>query len=232
MQIVKAKRVDSKKEWQPRGLYIVSAIFVATLLISNITAQKLFLLGPFVFTAGILVFPISYIFGDILTEVYGFERTRNVIYLGFILNVFMSMYIWVTIQLTPAPGWNLQNEYSIIFSFVPRIVIASLFAYLAGELVNSLIISKLKIKTSGRFLWLRLVISTFFGQFVDSVVFIIVGFGGLLSTSMLISACISAWLFKTVYEILISPATYIIINKLKAIEGFDHFDKNNKIRLL
>ncbi len=232
MKTTNLKRVDSIKDWQPKNLYIVSAIFVAALLISNFTAQKLFALGPFIFTAGILVFPISYIFGDILTEVYGFNKARKVIYLGFILNIFMSIILWLSIQLPPAPGWNFQSEYSIINSVVPRMVIASVIAYLAGELVNSLIVSKLKIKTAGKFLWLRLVLSTLGGQFVDSLVFVLIGFAGTLPTSILITACISAWLFKTFYEMLISPVTYFIVNKLKAIEGVDHFDKNDKITLL
>lgn len=232
MKVNSLRRVDSVKEWQPKNLYIVAGIFVAALLISNFTAQKLFAFGPFIFTAGILVFPISYIFGDILTEVYGFNKARRVIYLGFILNIFMSIVLWISVQLPAAPGWDFQNEYSIVNSVVPRMVLASIIAYLTGELVNSVIVSKLKLKTEGRFLWLRLITSTVAGQFVDSLVFVLIGFAGTLPPSILVSACISAWLFKTLYEILATPLTYVIINKLKAVEGVDHFDKNDKIKLL
>lgn len=226
------KRIDSIKDWQPKHLDVVSAIFVATLLISNITAQKLFHIGPVIFTAGILVFPLSYIFGDILTEVYGFNKARRVIYLGFILNIFMALVLWISIQLPPAPGWNFQNEYSIVHSVVPRIVLASVTAYLAGELINSLIMSKLKLKTSGKHLWIRLVASTAAGQFVDSFLFVLIAFAGSVSVSLLIVACLSAWLFKTFYEIFVTPLTYIFVLKLKKIEGVDHFDKNDRIRII
>ena len=228
----KIKRVYSINEWQPKNLYIVSAIFVAALLISNFTAQKLFSLGPFVFTAGILVFPISYIFGDILTEVYGFTKARRVIYLGFILNVFMSIVLWISVKLPPAPGWNFQNEYSLINSVVPRMVLASIFAYLSGELINSLVVSRLKLRTKGKFLWMRLVLSTFAGQLVDSLVFVIIGFWGSLPNTILLSAFISAWIFKSLYEMVATPFTLFFVNKLKRIEGVDHFDKNDRIKLI
>ena len=226
------RRVDSIKEWQPKNLDIISSIFVATLLISNITAQKLFHIGPIIFTAGVLVFPISYIFGDILTEVYGFNKARRVIYLGFALNVFMSLVLWISIKLPPAPGWNLQEEYSAINSVIPRIVIASVLSYLAGELVNSYIMSKLKVRTSGKFLWLRLISSTAGGQFVDSTLFVLIAFGGTVPISTIIAACISAWLFKTLYETTVTPLTYIIVRRLKMIEGIDHFDINDKRQLV
>jgi uncharacterized integral membrane protein (TIGR00697 family) len=226
------KRVNSIKEWSPKNLYIVSSVFVAALLISNFAAQKMFSLGPFVFTAGVLVFPISYIFGDVLTEVYGFRRARKVIYLGFVLNIFMSLVLWISIQLPPASGWNLQNEYATINSVVPRMVLASMFAYLSGELVNSYVVSKLKVKTEGKHLFVRLIGSTFAGELVDSIVFAIIGFVGTLPFPVILTAIVSAWLVKTLYEILVYPLTVIVVNKLKRSEGVDHFDKEEKVDLL
>ena len=225
------KRVNSINEWTPKNLYIVSSVFVAALLISNFAAQKMFSLGPFIFTSGVLVFPISYIFGDVLTEVYGFHRARKVIYWGFLLNVFMSLVLWISIQLPPAPGWNLQNEYAIINSIVPRMVLASVFAYLSGELVNSYVVSKLKVITEGKHLFVRLIGSTFAGELVDSIVFSLIGFAGTLPFSVIFTAIISAWLLKTIYEIVVYPLTVIVVNKLKKSEGVDHFDKDEKIDL-
>lgn len=143
---------ESQAEWTPKYSDVVAAIFVTTLLVSNLAAQKLFRLGPATFTAGILVFPFSYIFGDILTEVYGFNRARRIIYVGLLANLFMALTLWLAIQLPPAPGWNLQREFQSIHSLVPRIVIASILAYVSGELTNSFVMSRLKIKTNGRHL--------------------------------------------------------------------------------
>ena len=138
---------ESSSVWTPRYLYAVASIFVTTVLVSNLAATKVFALGPATFTAGILVFPISYIFGDILTEVYGFNRARRVIYLGLLANVFMAGVMWLAIYLPPASGWHLQHEFEAIYRLIPRIVIGSLAGYVAGELVNSLIMSVLKVRT-------------------------------------------------------------------------------------
>lgn len=225
------KRANSIKEWSPKNLYIVSAVFVAALLISNFVAQKMFSMGPFVFTAGILVFPISYIFGDVLTEVYGFKRARKVIYLGFLLNIFMSLVLWVSILLPPAPGWNFQNEFATVNAIVPRMVLASIFGYLAGELVNSYVLTKMKVKTEGKNIFGRLIGSTVAGALVDSIVFALIGFVGIMPIPIILTAIVSSWLFKTLYEVLVYPLTIIIVNKLKKSEGVDHFDKDEKLDL-
>ena len=225
------RRVNSIKEWSPKNLYIVSAVFVAALLISNFVAQKMFSMGPFVFTAGILVFPISYIFGDVLTEVYGFKRARKVIYLGFLLNIFMSLVLWIAILLPPAPGWNFQNEFATINAIVPRMVLASIFGYLAGELVNSYVLTKMKVKTDGKNLFGRLIGSTVAGALVDSIVFALIGFVGILPIPIILTAIVSSWIFKTLYEVLVYPLTTVIVNKLKKSEGVDHFDKDEKLDL-
>lgn len=223
---------ESQAEWTPKYLDVIAGIFVTTVLVSNLAATKVFTLGPATFTAGILVFPISYIFGDILTEVYGFNRARRVIYVGLLANLFMALVLWIAIQLPPASGWHLQAEFAAIYTLVPRIVIASMVAYVCGEVTNSFVMSALKIKTVGRYLWLRTILSTIAGQFVDTTIFVLGAFVGVFPSRLIVSATISAWIFKVVYEACATPLTYLIVRKLKGIEGIDHFDRKDRRSLL
>lgn len=223
--------VESSSEWNPRYHDLISVAFVATLLISNILASKLFQIGPASFTAGILVFPLCYIFGDILTEVYGFNRARRIIYAGFMANIFMAGILWIAIKLPPAQGWPLQNEFASIHSLVPRIVIASVCGYLGGELINSFVLSRLKVLTKARFLWVRTISSTIAGQFVDTFLFAFISFGGIFETNLLITIGLWGWLFKVAYEAAATPLTYLIVDHLKKLEGIEHFDKKDKLKL-
>lgn len=225
------KIFETSAEWNPRYYHFVAVAFVATLLISNILSSKLFQLGPVSFTAGILVFPLSYIFGDILTEVYGFNRARRIIYSGFIANIFMAGILWVAIQLPPAQGWPLQNEFAAIHTLIPRIVLASVCGYLGGELTNSFVLSKLKVITKAKHLWIRTISSTIAGQFVDTVLFALIGFGGVFPTNLLIKVTFWGWIFKVVYEALATPFTYLIVGKLKKLERIEHFDSKEKLKL-
>jgi len=220
--------IDTTEPWVPRFLDVVAVTFVTSLLVSNLAAQKLFQLGPATFTAGILVFPISYIFGDVLTEVYGFRRARRVIIMGLLANLFMSAVLWISIRLPPATGWNLQREFEAIYSLIPRIVLGSIVGYYFGEISNSWVLSRMKILTQGRFLWLRTVSSTIVGQLVDTILFVLVAFAAILPNRLLVSAVLSAWLFKVLYEFCVTPLTYLIVGKLKALEGVDHFDAKRK----
>ncbi|MCH7878544.1 MAG: queuosine precursor transporter [candidate division Zixibacteria bacterium] len=223
--------VQSADEWTPKYIDVVAIIFVASLLISNIASSKLFDLGPATFTAGILVFPICYIFGDILTEVYGFRRTRRIIYLGFLANAFMVGVLWVAIKLPPAEGWPFQKEFATVHALLPRLVLGSLIAYLLGELTNSIIMSRLKLFTKGKLLWVRTISSTVAGQFVDTFVFAFVAFGGVLQNELLIKLSLWGWMFKVLYEAVVTPFTYLIVGKLKKWEGIEHFDTKDRIRL-
>lgn len=226
------KITESSAEWTPKYLDVVAMAFVASLLVSNLAAQKLFQLGPATFSAGILVFPISYIFGDVLTEVYGFSRSRRVIYCGGIANLFMALVLWISIKLPPAPGWNLQHEFAAIHSLVPRIVVASILAYLAGEFTNSVIMSRLKLRTQGAHLWIRTISSTVGGQFVDTIIFVLIGFGGVFPTGLLIGAILSGWIFKVLYEAAATPLTYLVVAKIKRLEGIEHFDRRERLTIL
>jgi len=207
-------------------LTITSVIFVSVLLISNIAAQKLISVGPFVFTAGIFLFPVSYIFGDILTEVYGYKNTKKIIWLGFFVSLFMALFFYLVIEMPSAPGWENQEAFEIILGQVPRIVLASLLAYLTGEFVNSYIMSALKTKMKGKKLWFRTIGSTIGGQFFDTVIFALVAFYGIIPNSILFTTIWSGYLFKVFYEVLATPITILIVTFFKRKEGQEIYDKN------
>ena len=207
-------------------LRLFTALYIATLLIFNIVAVKLWHIGPLVFTAGILLVPITYIFGDILTEVYGYARTRQIIWMGFTANALMILFIEVAVLLPPAPDWHLQSQFVEILGSTPRIALASLLAYWAGEFSNSYVIARLKVATNGRWLLLRLVFSTLAGQLVDSTLFIGCAFGGRIPPVELLVMIASVTVFKTIYEIVAAPLTYRVINYVKRQESLDIYDRD------
>lgn len=203
---------------------ILVALFVSVLLISNIASTKILSLWKFTFDGGTLLFPVSYIFGDILTEVYGFRRSRRVIWLGFFAALLMSLVLFIVQILPPAGDWNNQQAYESVLGFVPRIVIASLLAYFTGEFTNSVILSRLKIITKGRFLWTRTIGSTIIGEGIDTLVFCWIAFYGILPQSLFWSVLISNYIFKCAVEIGFTPLTYLIVGILKRKENVDVYD--------
>lgn len=205
-------------------LSIISVFFVSVLLISNIASTKIVDLKWFTFDGGTLLFPLSYIFGDILTEVYGYKQSRRVIWFGFFMALLMSVVFMVVGALPSAPGWNNQNAYDLILGLTPRIVVASLFAYSAGEFSNSYILAKMKIWTKGKMLWSRTIGSTLVGEFVDSILFVLIAFWGILPGSLIVTLIISNYLFKTGIEILFTPITYKVVSFLKKKENEDYYD--------
>ncbi len=215
-----------------RWLPAITAVFVTSLIISNIIAVKLFSFGPVFLPAGTIVFPISYIFGDVLTEVYGYARARQVIWIGFGCNLFAVVIILISIHLPPASIWHAsgspvesQKAYASVFGMAPRILAASFIAYLAGEFLNSFVLAKMKIATGGKYLWTRTIGSTVVGQFADSTVFASIAFAGLVPGSGLLLLMVSQWLVKSAYETIATPFTYAVVNFLKRSEGKDYFDK-------
>ncbi len=219
----------AKQRWLPT----ITAIFVTSLILSNIIAVKLIAVGPFFLPAAILIFPVSYIFGDILTEVYGYARARRVIWTGFGCNLLAVLVIWLSIQLSPAPFWKLgglespqasQQAYQAIFGFTLRILAASFVAYLVGEFLNSFVLAKMKIATQGRHLWLRTIGSTVVGQLADSGIFITLAFYGTIPSAALGRLIITQWLMKSAYEALVTPFTYMVVNYLKRVEQEDTYD--------
>lgn len=204
----------------------VTAVFITCLLIANIIAVKLIVIFGLTLPAAVIIFPISYIFGDVLTEVYGYRRARQVIWLGFACNVFAVVAIWIAQTLPGASVWDAQAAYERILGFTPRLLVASFCAYLAGEFVNAFVLARMKVLTGGRMLWTRTIGSTIVGQGLDSLIFITLAFAGILPYAALASAIVSQWLFKVVYETLATPFTYIVVNFLKRQEGVDTFDRD------
>jgi queuosine precursor transporter len=204
---------------------VITGLFTACLIISNILDTKIFILGPFDFPGGIIIFPVVYLFADILTEVYGYSNSRKVIWTGFASLTLMIIASLIVQQLKPAAFWSLQKEYDDILGKVPRIVIASITAYFCGEFINSFVLAKLKVKSAGRNMSIRFVTSTLIGEFVDTSVFVIIAFTGSMNLPELISVTLSAWVFKVAWEVLALPMTLPIVKWLKKVENEDYYDR-------
>lgn len=203
----------------------VMAAFVAILLLSNlIGASKLATVGGFTFGAGILFFPLSYVIGDVLTEVYGYANARRCVWMGFAALLFMAFMSYVVVAMPAADGWDGQAAYESVFGSTWRIVAASILAFWAGEFVNSFVLAKMKIWTAGKHLWMRTIGSTVFGQGVDSLIFYPVAFLGIWSTELVITVMFTNWGLKVLWEALLTPVTYAVVGWFKAREGVDVYD--------
>lgn len=213
---------------QKYSVYFVTIVasFITCLIIANIIAVKLVNIGGLTVPAGIIIFPISYIAGDVLTEVYGFRCARQVIWLGFGCNLLAVIAIWAA-QMLPAPAfWDGQTAYERILGFAPRLLVASFIAYLVGSYANAAILSRMKVLTQGRWLWSRTIGSTIVGEGLDSLVFVLIAFWGVIPAVGLVSAIVTQWLFKVAYETLATPLTYMVVGFLKRKEGVDVFDRD------
>lgn len=203
---------------------LVMALFVAVLLISNVASSKFVRLGPFSFDGGTILFPISYIFGDILTEVYGYRRSRRVIWTGFFCAGLMAGVFALVGALPPAEGWQNQAAYQAILGTTPRIVLGSLVAYFAGEFSNSYTLARMKILTRGRWLWTRTIGSTLVGEGVDTLLFVSIAFAGTIPWPLLWTTILSNYVFKCGMEAVMTPVTYQITGFLKRTEHEDVYD--------
>jgi uncharacterized integral membrane protein (TIGR00697 family) len=203
---------------------IITGLFVAVLLISNIASTKIVQLWKFSFDGGTILFPISYIFGDILTEVYGYSQSRKVIWIGFLSALLMSLTLGLVALLKPAAGWQYQDAYMKILGQTPRIVTASLVAYFAGEFSNSFVLAKMKIMTKGRWLFTRTIGSTIVGEGIDTLIFVTIAFFGLYSNRLLFIIIVSNYVFKVSFEVVLTPLTYKIVGFLKKSERVDWYD--------
>ncbi len=202
----------------------VVAVFITCLIVANIIAVKLVTIFGQIAPAAVIVFPISYICGDVLTEVYGYSRARRVIWLAFGCNLLAVVAIWIGQVLPGAAFWDAQAAYQRILGFTPRLLLASFGAYLVGEFANAFVLSRMKLFTGGRMLWARTIGSTLVGQGLDSLLFITIAFWGIIPAAGMISAIVTQWLFKVAYEVLATPLTYAVVNFLKRREGMDVFD--------
>lgn len=203
---------------------IFVGLFIASLITANIAAVKVLSVGGLIVPAGIIVFPISYIVGDVLTEVYGFRVARRVILLGFACNLLAVAGLIAGQILPAAPFWDAQPAYERILGYTPRLLVASFAAYLIGEFANSMVLSRMKVATQGRWLWTRTIGSTIVGQGLDSLIFIILAFWGTTPSDAILSAIITQWIFKSAYEGIATPITYLVINHVKRVEGVDVYD--------
>ena len=219
-----------------RYLDALTTAFVVILLVSNLVAQKICLLGPvsiggwsvgpFAVSGAVLLFPITYIFGDVFTEVYGYAASRRAIWLGFFGTALLYVIGAVVIALPSAPGWRNEQAFATVFGFIPRILAASLIAFWAGEFANSYTLARMKLLTDGRMLWTRTVGSTVVGQAVDTVLVITLTFGGVYPARVLVNVIVTGYALKVGYEVIATPLTYLVINWLKRAEHADAFDRH------
>lgn len=213
----------------------IAMVFVTCLVVANIIAVKLVAIGGLVAPAALIIFPLSYVFGDVLTEVYGYARTRPVIWLAFGCNLLAVAAIAAGQALPPAPPFvDAQPAYERILGYAPRLLLGSFAAFLVGEFANAIVLSRMKVATGGRHLWTRTIGSTVVGQGLDTAVFDVIAFGGVLPGDVIFSIVLTAWALKVAYEVLVTPLTYLVVNFLKRREGLDVFDTNvdlNPVRL-
>jgi uncharacterized integral membrane protein (TIGR00697 family) len=207
---------------------IIASIFITSLITSNIIAVKLVNILGLILPAGIIIFPISYIFGDVLTEVYGYRQARRVIWLGFFCNLVAVIAIWMGQILPAASFWDGQAAYERILGYTPRLLLASFLAYMVGEFANSFVLAKMKIATKGRWLWTRTIGSTLVGQGLDSMVFMTLAFVGTIPLTVLAGAIVVQWLSKSAYEAIVTPLTYKAVDFLKKKEEMDVFDDGTR----
>ena len=204
---------------------VIAVAFVNCLIVYKNTAVKQFNVSGFIMPGAIVIFPITYIIGDVLTEVYGYAKARRVIWMGFLANLF-AVATFALVGVLPAAGfWGAQEAYDTILGATPRILAASLVAYLVGEFANAYVLARLKVATEGRFLWLRTISSTIVGQSLDSAIFIVIAFAGIIPFGALILTIVVQAVAKTAYEALATPLTYLVVGWLKRAEGIDTYDR-------
>ena len=212
---------------------IITVVYVTCLLLSNLVAGKMWAVtSNITLPAAVILFPITYIFGDIFTEVYGFKNARIIIWLGFICSFFAVGVYMITIGLPHPDFWTNQEAYATVLGTTPRVAAASFIGYLFGEFSNSMVLSKLKVMTGGKKLWVRTILSTLVGEGFDSVIFVTVSFWGTMENATLLQMIFFQYLFKVCYEIIFTPATYAIVNWIKRKEEMDTFDYNVKYRIV
>ena len=211
---------------QYKYLIPITGLFTATLLISNTLESKAFTAGPVTLTAGTIIFPLAYLFNDILTEVYGYAAARRVIWTGFAALLLMSLFYQIAVMLPPAPFWDGQAGYAATLGAVPRIAFASIVAYFCGEFVNSYIVAKMKIASAGGGMAKRFVVSTVAGELLDTIIFMLIAFAGVFPAFELLTIGATVWAAKIAWEIIALPLTLLVVKKLKAAEQEDYYDRD------
>ncbi len=213
---------------QSKFYNLISALFVTCLIISNIIAVKIGAFGSYFLPVAVILFPLTYIIGDVLTEVYGFAAARKAIWTGFFCNLLAVMAIWISIKIPAAPFFQNQTAFEQILGFTPRLLVASFIAYLIGQFANSMVLAKMKVKTQGKHLWMRTIGSTIVGEGLDSVIFITLAFWGVMPGSVVGTLIVTQWIFKVLFETVLTPVTYVVVSYLKKAEKIDVYDKETK----
>ena len=223
----------NEKKNVSRLFMCIGIIFVTCLLLSNLIAGKMWAVTENItLPAAVILFPLTYIIGDVFTEVYGFRKARTIIWLGFACSFFAVIIYLITIAL-PHPGyWENQEAYAVVMGTTPRVAFASFAGYLFGEFSNSIVLSRLKVITKGKNLWLRTIFSTVIGEGLDSVIFILISFWGTMENPVVLKMILFQYLFKVGYEILFTPVTYIVVKAIKKAEGVDVYDDGVKYNIL
>ena len=216
----------------PRFIPLLTALFVTTLIVSNIIAVKIGAIFGFFLPVAVVIFPFGYVLSDIITEVYGFTAMRRVIWTGFLCNLVAVAIFWIGLRIPSAPFFAGQDAYAQILGATPRILAASFIAYLIGEFVNSAVLARLKVQTEGKHLWLRTILSTILGEGLDSTLFISLAFVGIFPREQIVTLIFTQWSFKVILEALVTPITYLVTGFLKKKEGIDHYDRGTRLNPL
>ncbi len=224
--------MEKQKELVSKLFVIVTVAYVTCLLLSNLIAGKMISILGATLPAAVILFPITYILGDVFTEVYGFKRTRMVIWIGFSCSFFAVLVYLATIALPHPDFWQGQEAFKTVLGTTPRVFAASLIGYLFGEFSNAMILSKLKVKTKGQYLWIRTILSTLVGEAMDTIIFITVSFAGIIDKPILIQMILFQYLFKVGYEIIFTPVTYKFVSWMKKQEMIDIYDHNESYRVI
>ena len=217
-----------KQEKISKIFLIFTSIYITLILISNILAGRLISIGSISLTGAVMVFPFTYILSDIFTEIYGFNKNKKIIWLSFMCNLIMVLIFMIVLKLPYPDTFKNSEEYNLVLGTTPRNLVASLVGFLFGNFLNSIILSKLKVVTKGKFLALRTITSTILGEAIDTAIFITIAFWGQLPNEILIHMIINQSIFKILIEIIATPITYKVINKVKKIENEDAYDNNIK----
>ena len=224
------RETGADQEWHPKYIEVIACLYICMLILTWVLASKMFHIGFLLFNASLLIYPLNHVFGDILTEIYGFNRTRRLIWMGFVCGILFVFFTQIAIVLPPPATYTGQSAFAAVNSALPRIIVASYVAYLCCEFTNSFIISRLKIRQNARNFPLRAVASTAGAQGVDSLLFFTLAFAGTMPTGDLLLMIFDGWAAKVLYEILLLPLTTIVVRKIKMCEGIEHFDRH-KLRV-
>ncbi|MDO8569196.1 MAG: queuosine precursor transporter [bacterium] len=213
-------------------LGLITTLYIAFQLISDVTAGKIVELGIFTVSATVLYFPITYIFADVLTEVYGYTKARNVVWQAFLASVIAGLIYQLVVWLPPAMGFDANDAYTRVLGSVPRILLGGWIAVWAGGILNDYVLAKMKVWTNGKYLWMRTIGSTIVGEGVNTILFYTIALYGVLPSNLLITSILSGWLLKVVVETILTPITYVVVNKLKKVEDEDYYDRNTNFNPL